>query len=179
MENRAIEFKKITLIDDLKLETSYNEVNGEGATLNEVTSKSQFWVHQDMRDAFKKLVPHLLLLTELKTDKLKDLQNMDLADYEVHSVSIKGEGDNEGVVISGKKRLSNMKKIALNTPYTILSDDNYAYCDELSACIIRLSREAKEYLDGKYDDSQGDLFAQTEDGESAEEFEAEMEVVNG
>ncbi len=167
--------KKITLVDDRKLEVEYSEQNDEGYTVRDYSVKSQFPVHNDLKKAFRNLVPHLLLINELKSDKLKDLKKQELLDYDVHILHIKSKDSGDGIILSGTKRLSNHKVISLNTPYTLLDDEDYQYNTELSADITLVINEAKEYLKGKFDDSQKDMFKQDPEEEETEEV---LETVN-
>jgi hypothetical protein len=111
--------------------------------------------HQDLIDAFRLLHPHFAILCDLK-----EVNNMTLHELEnnlnkidnigVRSFSIGGSGDNEGVTLSGFKKIGN-KMINLNTPFTKFDDENDPYTNmvELQHVINVIIEEVELYLDGK------------------------------
>jgi len=121
--------------------------------------------HITFQKAMEKMVSHLLFLTEFELEsKFKKLENFDIEsakDFRVCGVSISGEGDKEGVVITGYKTLSNGMGFVFNTPNTKLNPADgagYKFVKDLVSDLGELEAEALEYLAGKYGAVQGDLF---------------------
>jgi hypothetical protein len=118
----------------------------------------------------QKLVWHLLFLCEFNSEdkyaKFVTAENEARPEFRVCGVSISGEGDKEGVVITGYKTLSNGLGFVFNTPNTKFDQTEYKFVKELCAHLEELKQEADEYLGGKYGAVQGDLF-NGEDGEPA------------
>src|SRR5690606_6818893 len=96
-----------------------------------VQVSSEVIIHDDMRLAFRQLVPHLCLICEeiedsddlaVAMDSINSLnEESDLAtklqSYRVTAFKTSGSGDGEGVTITGQKKLKSGKVVNLNTPF--------------------------------------------------------------
>lgn len=112
--------------------------------------------------AMQKLKWHMLFLTEFgledKFAKFKTTDQEERPEFRVCGVSVSGDGDKEGIVITGYKTLTNGLGFVFNTPNTKVESTEYKFLSELISDIEELKREANEYLGGKYGAVQGDLF---------------------
>jgi hypothetical protein len=117
-------------------------------------------IHDDLRNAFSALIPHFAFICEeIKESDCQDrINNPDdelpeehiLLKYKTHGFTISGQGDSEGVTISGTKRLESGKVLSLNTPFLKFEDYNdYSFMGELREAIDNLKSEVYEYLEGK------------------------------
>lgn len=74
--------------------------------------------------------------------------------FEVRSFTIGGDGDHEGVTISGFKKLRGSKVLNLNTPFTKFNPDfefsGYEYLFELRRAVNNCVDEITEYIKGKH-----------------------------
>lgn len=166
MENseKLIEIKKAELQPDETCKIIYREkIEGEEVT-NDITVKSSRPIHPDLKGTFKKLIPHLALITEQieNSEKVEDVKDFisnesgwDLLAEELHKqfdvsgITIKGTGENQGVIITGTKMLNNMaKQITIISP-EIKWDDNYDKMPELRIAVSDIEDECNLYMAGK------------------------------
>ncbi len=162
-----IEIKKAKIVSSYNL--TYNYTQKEDNFENEISTKSDAPIHNDLRNAFRKLTPHLAYICELitkdKAEKLINLMEIDyslddtqenyndeLAEffkkYQTDGFEVSGRDDKEGVKIFGVKLLDTMKSIALTTPKQIYNDD-YPFGDELAEVVEDCRNEVFEYFKGK------------------------------
>src|SRR4051812_37043600 len=115
--------KKIKIVKDT-LEVSFTERKEDG-TNKTVTELHETPPHPDMLQAFANLRAHWGILVgyiRLKDVKKIETPPEDLVEpFSVHAVSIK-TGDDEGVVLTGQRRLDNGSKVTVNTPFTRFSE---------------------------------------------------------
>lgn len=148
--------KKAKLIKNGCLEASY--IDGEG---NEIVLKGANPVHDDLKSAFKRLVPFLCDLTEQKESEKYDWEHPEceantelLRRMDVRGVTISGSDSFESMVISGSRTLMVTNKVLnINTPPITREDEveNYEHLSELNEAIDAVIEEAKMYiLDRKY-----------------------------
>ncbi len=180
--------KSASLKDAMFCHYKYGRVVAKGIT-DDVTVKSKVPVHADMHMAFKKFNNHMAVICEeVNPKQIKDIDNVILcpedtlpSDFEkalkgidaelyrfiVDSVTIDGTGENEGVTLSGTKKLSTGEYITLTTP-KITWESEYSFINELRIAADDLIHEVREYMDGKQAPKveQIDMFeAQGEEGE--------------
>lgn len=117
-------------------------------------------VHADLRKAFSALVPHMIILTDMRELKFNAGMNQpygpdvyeveELEHIKVTGFTISGNGDNEGVVLTGSKQIGT-KSININTPLTKWTDDvePYVWSNELAEAIELCKHEVNEYILGK------------------------------
>lgn len=147
-------------------------------------------IHDDLRGAFEKLIPHFILLTEeLPEDRMKGIieNNLLLPEdiekkYQVTDFELGGQEDAQTIKISGFKVLSNDKSVGFSTPSQKLHEDRtegYKYDFQLRETLDVLIQEVHEYMDGKqaprsevgtldFGDEDEEAFAMPEDMEREE-----------
>lgn len=116
--------------------------------------------------ALQSLKTHLMFITEFmdagKHTKYKALPEDDVVgkDFRVTGVTITGEGEKEGIIISGYRTLSTGLGHSINTPNTRVEsqgDTQYKFMNELLADLEECKKQAGEYLAGKHSVRQGTL----------------------
>lgn len=131
---------------------------------DQLSRKGSLIIHEDLRLAFKALNIHLAVICEEVDHKIiKDVERIEDYDDELHkegsiehrvscfhtsSFSITGTGENEGVILTGLKRLSTGEQVKLTSPQTPWSG-NYPFINELKAAIDIAVYEVEEYMNGK------------------------------
>lgn len=117
-------------------------------------------IHDDLRTAFSALIPHFAFICEeIKEADCRDRLNSPdhelpeehfLLKYKVQGFTIGGQGDSEGVTISGTKKLESGSYLNFNTPFLKFEDiQDYPFMAELREAIDVLKSEVYEYLEGK------------------------------
>lgn len=105
----------------------------------------------DCLNALQALKPHLLALTELVPYPKSDTPQPDTSSFTVTGISLSGYGEDEKVIITGKKVLTSGKALALNSPLQAMYNDNtYEFSGNLSTQVEVLIDEVKSYLDGNH-----------------------------
>lgn len=148
-------------LNGINLKYDYIENIGD-VTRTVKVPKQDTPVHPDLKKAFRDIVPHFMLLCEQTTENkaIKEAIMEGMPDgeieaasiffpYEVDSFKLTGTGDNEGVVFSGTRILTNGGVLQLTSPKLIWDDDDYKYKSELKNCIEILKEETREYSQGK------------------------------
>ncbi|MCC8155427.1 MAG: hypothetical protein LIP01_15350 [Tannerellaceae bacterium] len=159
MEERERSIKKASL-NGRQLTVVYKEYQEEGDST--ITKKCDIPVHKDCTDAFRNLVPHLILLTEMKeSDQLSHeaaengIEQIAIEDdyknVEVTGVKFgKNENNADTVTIIGKRLLQTGGSVDVTSPDQSLeptdSEFDYPYIDELGLVVESVKYEAKEYL---------------------------------
>lgn len=161
---------------------SFKEFTQNGSQHVEVKDCEVF-IHEDLRNKFSQLIPHLILLCEqipseslspgLFEDFVGNVENdvlfSELSCYKVTGWKISGSGENQGVTIIGKRKLSTEKVLNLNTPF-IKFEDEYQYANELRIAVTECQQEVIEYMQGKKaPDAQLSLF-----GEEGDEIDVQI-----
>ena len=148
-----IEIKKAKIKNGIFL--AYEFVEKTESYENKISTSSDAPIHEDLRSAFATLVPHFALLTEevTKSEVHAAIQNGHetecLEKFTVSGFTFGGNGDTEGVVISGYKSLESGKVVNFNTPFQVFEDDDYDYSEELVKSVVHLKNEVFEYMEGK------------------------------
>ncbi|WP_127846174.1 hypothetical protein [Psychroflexus aestuariivivens] len=122
--------------------------------------------HEDLKQAFYNLIPHLVLVSELDKevnivnyiDNGIDLESENEAElqfkYAIDEFKIDGSGDTEGLVLVGRKILSTGKEIKITSPkvkfYEPEDKKQYRFLGELTERLEALKTEVVEYLNGKH-----------------------------
>lgn len=126
----------------------YIELNETGEKI-EVEGVNCDWIaHNDLVQAFHKLIPHIAFLSELPEVFGKLLEDVPtVASITVQSFSIGGEDEHEGISLSGTRTLSTGKSQILNTPFYKWEDEQpYEYMSELGEVMAEIKHEVEEYL---------------------------------
>lgn len=164
MEEREPKIKK-AILNGRQLTVTYTEFRPEGD--KDITVKSEIPAHKDCTDAFKKLVPHFILLTEMKeSDKLSaeaaavGIDNIspddDYLNAEVIGIKIgKNDNNTDTVTIIGGRLLKLGGSVDFNSPAQELESSGgefeYPYINELNLAIQGILFEVKQYLfNGKF-----------------------------
>jgi hypothetical protein len=158
----AIDVRSARLRDQLFCDYKYL-FEASGAT-NKASITSEVPVHEDLVTAYKKLNPHLAVICEeVSPNEIVDIDDIGEYDDKIHEEGslehkmshfvvtgfrLEGEGEREGVVLIGEKRLSTGEWLKLETPKVGWSDD-YACVNELRVSIGDVIAEVEEYKDGK------------------------------
>lgn len=127
-----ITIKKAKLKDSLHLEVEYEEHVLMGH--NDVKKTSDAIVHDDMKEALKKLSFHVENICELHNH----------TDIQTKGFTIGGSGDNEGVCVFGSSKLE-IGTMNIVTPF-VKWDSDYSYIAELGLVIEECKAEVLAYL---------------------------------
>ncbi len=167
-----IQIKKATIKSSIFL--AYNYTQTADNIENQINTKSDAPIHEDLRRAFMCLTPHLAYIceeiTKEKADKLIDIMDNewsldDESEYyneELHEFfrkfqtegfEISGSGEKEGVKIIGAKLLDTNKAISLTTPKQSYEAE-YPFSVALSETVEDCRMEVYEYFKGKQAPSQ-------------------------
>lgn len=164
MEEREPKIKK-AILNGRQLTVTYTEYRPEGD--KDITVKSDIPAHKDCTDAFKRLVPHFILLTEMKeADKLNieaasmGIENIsaddDYLNAEVTGIKIgKNDNNTDTVTIIGGRLLKLGGSVDFSSPAQELESSGgefeYPYINELNLVVQGIIFEVKQYLfNGKY-----------------------------
>lgn len=159
MEEREPIIKKAVL-GGRQLTVVYTETYPEGE--QDITVKSEIPAHKDCTDAFKKLVPHFILLTEMKeSDRVGHLaaragiENIPAEDEfknaEVSGIKLgKNESDVPTVTLTGERYLRTGGSVVFCSPAQELESSGgefeYPYVNELNLAVQAVVYEVKAYL---------------------------------
>lgn len=164
MEEREHNIKKAVL-SGRQLTVTYMETYPEGD--KDITIKSQIPAHKDCTDAFKKLIPHFILLTEMKeSDRVSHLaanvgidnipEEDEFKNAEVYGIKLgKSDSNITTVTMMGERFLQTGGSVDFSSPAQDLESSGgefeYPYINELNLVVQAVLYEVKEYLfNGKY-----------------------------
>ncbi|MDF2381349.1 hypothetical protein JMG10_07725 [Nostoc ellipsosporum NOK] len=148
---------------------------GRGDVINR---KGSNVVHPDLIKSFERLNVHLAVIddafhySQVEVDDIDRFHHHDITDvFRVTGIKIKGESENERVVLVGSKHITSSGRINLETPPISLTT-SYKWYNELKDAVYNIVREVELYMDGKRDetvedDNQMELFNQGVDFEGA------------
>lgn len=142
-----MEITKAKITKDNTLVVTYSDEDG-----NVITHEGANIVHEDLKNSFKCLIPHLSVLTEQREaygiDELNDLPDDIYQKLEVSGFTMSGSDTQEGVTLTGKRFLKSKKVLNINTPLTMFDGevDQYSFTDDLYSAIERVKFEVKEYV---------------------------------
>lgn len=157
MEN--FKLKRVKLNEDLSIEIIYLEkLNKDGdAYWVEKTVKSPIQRHNDMDIVANRYKEHVAriygilavgLYKEPKDFNAQERRVFDdiLNRVKIIAVTVSGEDDKEGVLISATLKVLKNKTIVMNTPNMMFRDESYQYSYELGAITDELKDETFAYL---------------------------------
>lgn len=140
-----IRIKKAKIKDSLFLEAEWTE-ELPGHSKNDTKLSSTIPIHDDLKESFDNLHAHLAILCdEVNFPKKANFDDLEFADFTARSFSIGGNGENEGVTISGYKK-GTYGIVNLNTPFTKYEDSEYPFLSELGEHIQKCIYEVEQYL---------------------------------
>lgn len=135
----SVKIKKATIKDGLFLEAEYEEFVGE--ITNKVKKNSRAPIHDDLRNAFKKLDYHLTKLG----DQYNNEGELDIEHVGCTGFTIGGSGDHEGVTLFGGRILDGDKYLNIVAPFTKW-ESVYNEISELGEIIEECKSEVDAYL---------------------------------
>jgi hypothetical protein len=158
LEKKPIEIRAASIRDGMFCHYSYDHTVAANTT-NDVSIKSSVPIHDDMRDAFKKLNAHLAVICEeITIQEVGDIDNLPYGDdhplnkkinaFTVASFKIDGKEEKEGVILLGFKQLSTGDFLKLEAP-KIKWSAGYQFINELRVAIHDCTIEVEEYMKGK------------------------------
>lgn len=167
---------KVKLLKDGGLDVHFEvtEVVGNESYTNKYHVLSAKDIHPDLRKLFKDLCPimgrvfnitsfkSMIATPDFKATKKQieiadSFANECLENIEVRGVSLSGQDDNVGVVLTGLFTVSNNQKTAINTPRMKYAVETFGFEEELENIVCDIENEVYEFLfDGKR--AQMDLF---------------------
>lgn len=167
---------KVKLLKDGGLDVHYEvtEVVGNESYTNKYHVLSAKDIHPDLRKLFKALCPIMgrvfnitsfetmiatpdFKATKKQTEIAAAFAEECLGNIEVRGVSLSGQDDNVGVVLTGLFTVSNNQKIAINTPRMKYNVETFGFEEELEYIVCDIENEVYEFLfEGKK--AQMDLF---------------------
>lgn len=176
--------KKAAIVSSLFLKYEFEQVSLSSTDNIKVSADAP--IHEDLRQAFRALIPHFAFVCEQVTDqKLVErcitnpedyLMDKDSSEdttffnFRVAEVTIKGVEDDERVVISGARRLENTSaEIHITAPEIRLGDAKYPFSDDLESAVKTLRSEVEAYMQGKHaEPAQLEMFGDSDDLEDQE-----------
>jgi hypothetical protein len=169
---------KVKITKEDKVHTSYSEIIGDEGESDVVTREGGFPAHPDLVGAMASAKIHLATLAEYGSMTEFEDEPSKLDKFHVTGITLAGDDEHAGVVITGMRILQNNKVLNLNSPFVKLNPDHsdYAYASSLEMVINEILTEADQYLNGKHAPSpQLNLFENT-DPETEEQEEGEEEA---
>lgn len=156
---------KVKVLKDGGLDVHYEvtEIVGTEYYVNKYHVESAKDIHPDLRALFDRLRPIMgrifnitSFLSMMETDdfkatkKQKD-QARDFADemmrnIEVRGVSLSGQDDNVGVVLTGQFTVSNNQQTAINSPRLRYNSETFGFEEELEDIVCNIEREVYAFL---------------------------------
>lgn len=180
---------KVKLLKDGGLDVHYEvtEVVGNENYTNKYHVESAKDIHPDLRDCFDRLRPimgrifnitsflSMVETPDFKATKKQSELSRDFADemlknIEVRGVSLSGQDDNVGVVLTGLLIVSNNQKTAINSPRLKFNTETFGFEEELEEIAADIENEVYAFL-FKGKKAQLELFGA--DGEPAPDLVAE------
>lgn len=132
---------------------------------NGIKTSSDAPIHDDLRAAFRALIPHFAFICEEITNEdlvkaaierpesyLEDRENsasLDFFKFYVNEFSIMDKKGLNFVTISGNKQLTDGDVVSFSAPAIDLDGGNYKFMYELKEAVEVLKREVLAYMQGK------------------------------
>jgi|SRR5690554_1308424 len=158
-----IVIRKATLKGSLFLSYSFDQI--EPDVKNRINTSSDAPIHDDLRNAFKKLIPHFAFISEeVRDEKLvekaikkpeqflferDESKDQTFFKFRVHEFEINERDGYEKIKISGAKQLETLSEIYFSIPPIGLGDDKYKFYSELQEAVEELKNEVSAYMQGK------------------------------
>ena len=169
MENFRL--KRIKLLNGLGLEVTYCEklIAGDATHWIEKTIKSTIQRHPDIDKVADRLRIHVIRVfgmlaigmykpeEDFNKDEKKLLKAI-LGEIEITSITLAGDSETTGALISAKKKVIGSQVIALNTPNIAYENNHYDQSWDLKETIDELRSEVFEYVFNRKS-AQLDMFA--------------------
>lgn len=146
---------------------TYKYILTDQDTKQTATISSDAPIHDDLKNAFRNLLPFFVhICEEVKDEELisgaindpfkyleqTEDEEQDKANpflkFRVTGFEIGGKTDYEGVILTGEKVLKNYESITIKTPLIYFGGE-YTFANDLSEAIETAKRETFEYSQGK------------------------------
>lgn len=156
---------KVKLLKDGGIDVHYEvtEVVGNESYTNKYHVLSAKDIHPDLRNLFKDLCPimgRIFNITSFKSmmatpDFKATKKQLDIAEafaqeclgnIDVRGVSLSGQDDNVGVVLTGLFTVSNNQKTAINSPRLKYNVETFGFEEELENIVCDIENEVYEFL---------------------------------
>jgi hypothetical protein len=155
--NINIKKAKLNSMGSMDIEYTQTLIDGKGdSVLVHYMRNGGGLVHDDLKKAFENLRLHLVFLCDqVPEHELIEhaYEQPELSKFMATGYSIGGHDDNEGIVITGHKKLPYKRLLSLSTPFTRFKEktDNtdYFFRYRLRPDLDFLEKEIKEYMVGK------------------------------
>lgn len=138
------------------VEITYSKIDDAGGKSDVPKEIFTAPIHGDLLQAFENLAIHLAVgCGYVKPSRVKDIATPapELTEgFHVSSVSIGGDDDAEGFVISGHCLLPEGKAVILNTPFRRFEENEqsaYRFIDDVREKIDRVILELRAYMEGR------------------------------
>lgn len=124
---------------------------------NEIGVKSEIPIHEDMRIAFRQLVPHLaMIFGTLTIDQINgivpgdehDLTLLALRKFEIAGFTLDNYDESLGIILFGSEELPT-GTAQLQTPMIRFYQSKYEHAETLRAALDTCIFEVEEYLHGR------------------------------
>ena len=162
-KNFALSKVKVVKDGGLDVHFEVTETVGNESYTNKYHVESAKDIHPDLRGCFKDLRPimgRIFNLTsflsvmetpDFKANKAQNAAARDFADellqkIEVRGISLSGQDDNVGVLITGLLEVLAGQKTAITSPRIKFSNINYGFEEELEDIISRIETEVYAFL---------------------------------
>lgn len=179
-----INIKKASIRGSLFL--NYEFEQSDLGVKNNIKTSSDAPIHDDLRMAFRSLIPHFAFVCEeIKNEALvkkaiKDpeayLSDRESAPddsffkYRIFGFSVRDNKGQELLEISGAKQLENREEISFSTYDIDLGDNEYPFVSELNIVVETLKEEVLAYMQGKSaPKAQMEMFGDDDEGFEAVE----------
>lgn len=138
-----------------EMKCSYGYEFREGATAGDKvpTRKGENLIHEDLRNAFEELKPHLAILDDAfkllpKVKTFEDKAQHEIVEgYYITGFKVQGSDENVGYILIGDKHVE-QGAIGFETP-KITSASGYPYYSQLRESIEHVRNEVLQYMNGK------------------------------
>lgn len=139
-----------------KVEVEYYQVEKD-LSKTETSQVHNSPPHDDLTTVFDGLAVHAALANEfIPSEEIGDIEAPDhegLQKFKVKGFSIIGDEEDQSVIISAMKELSNGKMFGFNTVKIRLADTSdkaYQFAEQLGKVVKDCMNEVREYLNGKH-----------------------------
>ena len=173
------------------IEASYTDAEG-----NEITIKGKHKCHEDLRNAFARLVPFFADLTEQKEADSIDWSDLEgesnkdlLRRIEVSGISFGGDDTNRFITMTGKRTLYTSRVLNLNSPGVEMDTDTleWEHVDDFDIAVDGVIFEVTEYLENRkwevvqreldFDGNPDDPFAEVDITDAVSPVDTDFESV--
>lgn len=134
----SVRIKKASIKDGIFLDVEYEKTVGDSSRSVKESCKAP--IHDDLKDAFKKMDDHLCRLSEQYNKKGK----LDIENVTAKGFTIGGSGDHEGVCLIGGRSVEG-GYLNIVSPFTKW-DSEYEYISELGEIVEECKNEVYLYV---------------------------------